>query len=69
MLGGWYRVRFPLSQQTLADLTGLTRETVNIALKDIEPLEVMRTPRKLVVEIHPENLAKALEPPLSLGAS
>lgn len=63
LIGGWYRVRFPLSQQTLADLTGLTRETVNAALKDIEPLGVMRTPRKLVVEIHPEKLAKVLASP------
>lgn len=60
MIGGWYRVRFPLSQQTLADLTGLTRETVNLTLKDIEPLGVMRTPRKLVVEIHPGRLTEAL---------
>lgn len=65
MIGGWYQVKFPLSQQTLADLAGLTRETVNAALKDIEPLGVMRTPCKLVVEIHPKKLAEVLTSPLS----
>ena len=30
----WYRIRFPLTQQTIADITGLTRETVNIALNE-----------------------------------
>lgn len=57
---GWYRVIFPLSQQTLADLTGLTRETVNATLKEIEELKIIRSPRKVVIEINRKNLEEAL---------
>jgi CRP/FNR family transcriptional regulator len=38
----WYRINFPVTQQTLANLTGLTRETVNVTLKDKELLKVVR---------------------------
>jgi CRP/FNR family transcriptional regulator len=38
----WYRINFPLTQQTLADMTGLTRETVNITLQDAELKKVIR---------------------------
>lgn len=58
---GWLRVIFPLSQQTLANLTGLTRETVNATLKDIEKLGIVRVPHKLTVEINHTNLAQALQ--------
>mgnify|MGYP004417317975 CR=1 FL=1 len=57
----WYRVTFPLSQQTLADFTGLTRETVNASMKAIERLGVVRVPQKLVLEINRTNLKKALD--------
>jgi CRP/FNR family transcriptional regulator, cyclic AMP receptor protein len=59
----WSRVIFPLSQQTLADLTGLTRETVNAAIRDIESLGVIRVPRKLMVEINHQNLVEAIDGP------
>lgn len=52
----WCRVRFPLSQQTLAELTGMTRETVNATLKDIQKLGVIRVPKKMTLEIHKEKL-------------
>ena len=38
----WYRINFPLTQQTLGDLTGLTRETVNVTLKDKDLLKMVR---------------------------
>lgn len=38
----WYRINFPLTQQTIADMTGLTRETVNITLKDSELSDLVR---------------------------
>ncbi len=42
----WFKVNFPLTQQTLADLTGLTRETVNITLKDPDILRLVRIRRQ-----------------------
>lgn len=56
----WYRVSFPLSQQTLAELTGLTRETVNTVLKEIEKEGIVRTPKKMSLEINKRKLAKHL---------
>lgn len=44
---GWCVINFPLTQQTLADLTGLTRETVNITLKDPEITNLVRMKRQL----------------------
>jgi len=50
--GEWYRINFPVTQQTLANLTGLTRETVNIILNDPEYLKLVRTSRGQGLEIH-----------------
>ena len=55
----WYAINFPLTQQTLADLTGLTRETVNITLKDPELLEVVRN-KKQIFEIDYEKVKDIL---------
>lgn len=57
----WSRVTFPLSQQSIADLAGLTRETVNVTMKEIETTGVMRSPRKLVLEINAKKLQEELE--------
>ncbi|MGH7218372.1 MAG: Crp/Fnr family transcriptional regulator [Candidatus Microsaccharimonas sp.] len=57
---GWHRINFPLTQQTLADMTGLTRETVNITLKDPEILELVRV-RRQIFEIFREKIAASLE--------
>lgn len=57
----WSRVSFPLSQQTLAELTGLTRETVNSVLKEIDKEGVVRTPKKMTFEINRRKLAKHLD--------
>lgn len=51
----WYRINFPLTQQTLADMTGLTRETVNITLKDPELNNLVRN-KKQHFEIDHENI-------------
>lgn len=42
----WCKINFPLTQQIIADLTGLTRETVNVALKDREIQRVIRVKRQ-----------------------
>lgn len=57
----WHRVNFPISQQTLADMTGLTRETVNTILKNGKGAPVTRTSRKSELQINMLNLEKALE--------
>jgi CRP-like cAMP-binding protein len=56
----WSRINFPLTQQTLADITGLTRETVNITLKELETAKVARTKRQ-VVEINRDMIEDNLE--------
>lgn len=56
----WYRINFPLTQQTLADMTGLTRETVNVTLKDPELYKLVRIKRQ-VVEIYRDKIAESLQ--------
>lgn len=51
----WNRIDFPLTQQTLADMTGLTRETVNVTLKDPELHSVVRSKRQ-IFEINHEKI-------------
>lgn len=53
---GWWRVNFPLSQQTLAELTGLTRETVNMTLGELQKEGIVRVPKKMRLEICKEKL-------------
>jgi len=55
----WYRINFPVTQQTLADMTGLTRETVNVILKDHELLKIVRVKRQMF-EIHRDKIANSL---------
>lgn len=57
---GWTRIKFPFSQQALADLTGLSRETVSTVLKEIDELKIVRTPKQLMLEVHPEHLRQNL---------
>lgn len=55
----WYRINFPLTQQTIADMTGLTRETVNITLKDPEVLKLVRM-KQQIFEIHRAKVGEIL---------
>lgn len=57
----WCRISFPVTQQIIADLTGLTRETVNIVLNDPEPLSFIRSNSRQRLEINRKKLADALE--------
>lgn len=61
--GPWYRIAFPVSQQTLADLTGLTRETVSITLKDIDKHGIIRYPKQSHLEINKQKLEKIVYNP------
>lgn len=58
---GWYSIKFPLSQQFLADLTGLSRETVSMALKDIDSTKAVCYPKQLSVEVHKDRLERSLQ--------
>jgi CRP-like cAMP-binding protein len=55
----WCRVSFPVTQQTLADLTGLTRETVNITLKDPDCEKLVKNHRQSY-DIHREGIVEIL---------
>lgn len=56
-LSGWHRVRFPVNQQLLADLIGVTRESVNGAFKIAQDHKLIRSPRSKVLEINLKNLS------------
>lgn len=55
----WLKVNFPLTQQILADLTGLTRETVNVTLKDHDIKRVVKI-KKQVYEINESKVKNLL---------
>ena len=56
MRPGWTKVNFPISQQTLADLAGLTRETVNAVLQELDKERFIRIPKKMTLEINARKL-------------
>lgn len=57
---GWCKIGFPVTQQILADLTGLTRETVNIILNDSDSLEYVRSNSRQKYEINKAKIASSL---------
>lgn len=48
----WWRVPFPVNQQFLADLTGMTRETCAMAVKEFASEGIIRTPKINLLEIN-----------------
>lgn len=57
----WCRISFPVTQQILADLTGLTRETVNIALKDTESSKYVRSNTRQRFEVNKAKILTMLD--------
>ena len=57
----WRRITFPVTQQLLADLTGLTRETVNIVLNEPECAQFARSNSRQKFEINKTKIESALE--------
>lgn len=53
---GWMRIRFPVSHQLLADMTGITRESVSMAMKELQNEDIVRSPRLTMLEIDMEKL-------------
>jgi CRP-like cAMP-binding protein len=54
--GGWRRVTFPIGQQLLADMIGMTRESTAIGTKHLRDMEIIRYPRAMTLEINLKNL-------------
>ena len=48
---GWCRVLFPVNHQLLADLSGITRESTAMAMKELQDKRVVRSPKLTVLEI------------------
>ena len=53
----WSRVNFPVNQQLIADLAGVTRETVSGIMQEFEAEKVVRTPKLLVLDINKTKLS------------
>jgi CRP-like cAMP-binding protein len=53
---GWRRVNFPVSHQLLADMTGITRESATLVMKQLQDEKLTRSPRLGVLEINFERL-------------
>jgi CRP-like cAMP-binding protein len=53
---GWRRVNFPISHQLLADMTGITRESATLAMKQLQDQQITRSPRLAILEINFERL-------------
>lgn len=55
---GWRRVAFPVNQQLLADMTGVTRESTALIMKGFRDRQVVRYPRQTILEINPRKLLR-----------
>ena len=53
---GWYRVRFAVNHQLLANLIGMTRESTSMKMKELADGEVIRNPKNGVLEINLKKL-------------
>jgi CRP-like cAMP-binding protein len=53
---GWTRVTFPVSHQLLADMTGITRESATLTMKELQTERVIRNPRVTILEINQAKL-------------
>lgn len=54
--GNWKRVTFSASHQLLADMTGITRESAALVMKELQAERVVRTPRATILEINQSKL-------------
>jgi CRP/FNR family transcriptional regulator len=57
-LDGWWQVSFPVNHQLLADMIGVTRESVTVVMKELIDQKVIRCPRVTVVQINKSRLQK-----------
>lgn len=53
---GWWRVSFPVSHQLLADMSGITRESTAVVMKELQDEKIIRNPRITILEINKSKL-------------
>jgi CRP-like cAMP-binding protein len=53
---GWWRIPFPVSHQLLADMVGITRESVAVVMKDLQDNKIIRNPRLTTLEVNKDRL-------------
>lgn len=53
---GWNRVNFAVSQQLMADLCGITRESTALVMKELQNEKIIRNPRLTILEINRNKL-------------
>ena len=49
---GWWQVLFPVNHQLLADLIGMSRESITLAMKTLTEKKIVRYPRLATLEIN-----------------
>lgn len=49
---GWNRVNFAVNHQLIADMTGITRESAAIIMRDLQTEKIIRNPRQTILEIN-----------------
>lgn len=54
---GWKRVNFPVNHQLLADMTGVTRKSAAMIMKDLVQQGYVRNPRQTILEIKDESFS------------
>jgi CRP-like cAMP-binding protein len=52
----WRRVNFAVSHQLLADMTGITRESASITMKQFQDEKIVRSPKLGILEIQFQKL-------------
>lgn len=52
--GGWWRIDFPVNQQFVADLAGITRESTAVVMKELQDEKLLRAPHITTLEIKRE---------------
>jgi CRP/FNR family transcriptional regulator len=53
---GWMRVNFAVNHQLIADMTGLTRESTAMIMRDFQKRGLIRNPKQTILEINHEKL-------------
>lgn len=54
----WWQVKFPVNHQLIADMIGVTRESVTVVMKELVDQKAIRNPRVTIVQINKTRLDK-----------
>lgn len=57
----WFKVPFPINQQFIADMTGVTRESCTVAMKDLAGSGIVRIKKTNVLEINASKMSSLAE--------